>query len=83
MYIYIYIYIARELESGDFSQKELSASSCKGQVLTLSTLICLMQIVYLIAMIQQDGYAPSSVNPMIGPPATTLIRYGKQLMLCI
>eukprot|EP00596_Hydrurales_sp_CCMP1899_P010425 CAMPEP_0119039022 /NCGR_PEP_ID=MMETSP1177-20130426/8296_1 /TAXON_ID=2985 /ORGANISM="Ochromonas sp, Strain CCMP1899" /LENGTH=324 /DNA_ID=CAMNT_0007002383 /DNA_START=47 /DNA_END=1018 /DNA_ORIENTATION=+ len=64
------------LERGDFSQKELSASSCKGQVLTLSTLICLMQIVYLIAMIQQDGYASSAVNPMIGPPATTLIRYG-------
>jgi membrane associated rhomboid family serine protease len=66
----------RELESGDFSQKELSASGCKGQVLTLSTFICLLQIAYLIAMIQQDGFAPSTVNPMIGPPATTLVRYG-------
>ena len=24
-------------------------------------------------MIQQDGYAPRAINPMIGPPATTLV----------
>jgi hypothetical protein len=56
----------RELEGGDFRQKELSASGCKGQILTLSTFICLLQIAYLIAMIQQDGFAPSAINPMIG-----------------
>ena len=33
----------------------------------------LLQILFLVSMIQQDGYAPRSINPMIGPPATTLV----------
>lgn len=27
-------------------------------------------------MVQDDGYAPKSENPLLGPPATTMVRYG-------
>jgi membrane associated rhomboid family serine protease len=27
-------------------------------------------------MVQDDGYAPHSENPLYGPPATTMVRYG-------
>lgn len=27
-------------------------------------------------MVQDDGYAPRNENPLIGPPATTMVRYG-------
>jgi rhomboid protease GluP len=30
----------------------------------------------MIAAIQMGGYAPRWENPMIGPPATTLVRFG-------
>lgn len=64
-------------EHGDFDAKEYSASrSCLKQMLTLSTLICILQIGVLIAMVQVGGWAPRSENPMIGPPAWTLVRFG-------
>eukprot|EP00604_Paraphysomonas_vestita_P003091 CAMPEP_0174818422 /NCGR_PEP_ID=MMETSP1107-20130205/1092_1 /TAXON_ID=36770 /ORGANISM="Paraphysomonas vestita, Strain GFlagA" /LENGTH=342 /DNA_ID=CAMNT_0016030231 /DNA_START=59 /DNA_END=1084 /DNA_ORIENTATION=+ len=64
------------LDRGDFDEKEYRASSCKRQLLTISTLILLTQIGLLVAMIQDDGYAPRSENPLMGPPATTMVRYG-------
>jgi membrane associated rhomboid family serine protease len=60
----------------DFRDKEVSASNCRRQMLTVSTVICLIQIGFFIAMVGQDGIAPQSQNPMVGPPATTLVRYG-------
>lgn len=64
------------LDRGDFDEKEYRASSCKRQLLTISTLILLTQIGLLIAMVQDDGYAPRAENPLMGPPATTMVRYG-------
>jgi hypothetical protein len=61
------------LDRGDFDEKEYRASSCKRQLLTISTLILLTQIGLLVAMIQDDGYAPKPENPLIGPPATTMV----------
>lgn len=66
----------RQRRRGDFDSKEYSASSCKRQLVTISTLILLAQIGVLIAMIQDDGYAPRDENPLVGPPATTMVRYG-------
>jgi hypothetical protein len=66
--------IYRDQDDGDFSEKEYKASSCRKQMLTVSTAICMVQIGLLIGMIQQDGYAPRSENPLIGPPATTMVR---------
>lgn len=60
----------------EFNRKEYSASSCSRQIFCLSTLICVIQIILVIVMIQQDGYAPMSQNPMLGPPVTTLVRFG-------
>ena len=34
------------------------------------------QIAFLIATLSQGGFAPVSVNPMLGPYPTTLVRYG-------
>ena len=64
------------INSREFNQKEYRASSCRRQMFTVSTLICFIQIILLIVMIQEDGYAPSSENPMVGPPVTTLVRFG-------
>ena len=63
----------RDPITGDFNEKEYRASSCKRQLLTLSTFVCLVQIGVLVAMVQDDGYAPKSENPMIGPPAVTMV----------
>ena len=60
----------------DFNSKEYRASSCKRQMRTLSFFIVLVQIVILIIMISTDGIAPSGENPMIGPPASTLVIWG-------
>lgn len=60
----------------DFNGKEYRASSCRRQFLTLSTLICLVQICLVISMIEIDGFAPTTQNPMYGPPVTTLVRFG-------
>jgi membrane associated rhomboid family serine protease len=60
----------------EFDRKEVRASKCKKQLLTCSTFICIIQIALLIAMIQDDGYAPTSENPMYGPSGYTLVRYG-------
>lgn len=77
-----------EQEGGDFQDKELKSSSCRRQLLTVSTLICVLQVFsfgidfcthcalqigVMILMIQDDGYAPNKENPMIGPPPTTLV----------
>lgn len=63
-------------EQEEFYRKENKATKCKRQMLTISTLTCLAQIGLLVAMIQDDGYAPKSENPMYGPDAYTLVRYG-------
>jgi hypothetical protein len=60
----------------DFNNKELRASSCKTQLLTISTAVVLTQIGILIAIIQIYGYAPRPVNPLIGPDAQALINFG-------
>ena len=53
-------------EHADFDAKEYSASrSCKRQMLTLSTFICIIQIALMIAMVQVGGWAPRSENPMV------------------
>lgn len=61
---------------GDFNEKEYRASSLKRQAATVSMFICIVQVVLLAAMMIRDGIAPSSENPMIGPPAVTLVRFG-------
>lgn len=62
-------------EQGDFLDKELRASkSCRRQILTLSTFICVVQIALLVSMIQTDGYESS--NPVVGPSAESMVRYG-------
>lgn len=63
-------------ELGEFVRHENKASSCKSQMMTLSTVIVLIQIIILICMIQEDGYVPRSENPMIGPSAQTLVNFG-------
>ena len=66
-----------EGRNGDFDAKEYSASrSCKRQMLTLSTFICVVQIGLMIAMIQVGGWAPRSQNPMFGPPPYILVKFG-------
>jgi len=60
----------------DFSQKEYSASACQKQLFTFSTLICIAQICILITMSQWNGLASMHDNPMYGPPATTMVRFG-------
>lgn len=54
---------------GDFNEKEYRASrSCRRQLLTLSFLICVVQVALMIAMIEIAGYAPKNQNPVLGPP---------------
>jgi membrane associated rhomboid family serine protease len=60
----------------NFEERELSSSSWKKQLRTISTAICIIQVGFLIATLSQGGFAPVSVNPMFGPYATTLVRYG-------
>lgn len=61
----------------DFETKEISASnSLLKQLMTFSALICLVQIILLICMIETDGFASSSENSSMGPPAYALVRYG-------
>lgn len=61
----------------DFESKEISASnSIKRQLLTFSALICLVQIILLICMVETDGFASSKENSSMGPPAYALVRYG-------
>lgn len=66
-----------------FNQKENKASKCKRQMVTMSTFMCLVQIGMLVAMIQDDGYAPKSENPTYGPSAYTMVRYGAKVAVLI
>jgi len=66
---------ARELD-GEFTRKEISASSCCKQLKTLSTFICVAQVAILITMVQWDGFDTMANNPLYGPPATTMVRFG-------
>ena len=52
-------------------------------MVTISTFLCLVQIGMLVAMVQDDGYAPKSENPMYGPSAYTLVRYGAKVAVLI
>lgn len=62
---------------GNFAETEYRASrSCKRQLMTLSFAICMVQIVLMIIMIQEGGYADRSENPVIGPPTLTMVQYG-------
>lgn len=65
-----------EEQDRDFRGKEYGASSCRKQMLTISTFVCIAQICIFIAMCTWDGMAPQSQNPMYGPPATTMVRFG-------
>lgn len=69
----------------DFERKEYHASrSCRRQMLTISFFICMVQIALMIAMIQTGGYAPRSVNSVIGPPVYVMVRWGaKQTALIV
>ena len=68
----------RRLEAfnDDFNNKEYSASSCRRQMLTLSTFIVFVQVLIVFIMLVTDGIAPSEDNPMIGPPGETLVIWG-------
>lgn len=68
--------LTRSATENDFNNKELRASTCKSQLLTLSTAVVLVQIGVLIAVIQIYGYANRSENPMIGPDAQALVNFG-------
>eukprot|EP01041_Mallomonas_annulata_P007243 gene7243-14777_t len=63
-------------EDTDFNEKEIRASKCRRQLLTMSTLICFGQIGILIYMIQKEGYVNRQENPLIGPSALTMVKYG-------
>jgi len=64
---------ARELE-GEFEGKEYNASKCKNQMLTLSTLLVVVDIALFWAMCSVEGMDPS--NPMVGPSSLTLVEWG-------
>ena len=66
----------QENQHEDFENREIASSNWKKQMLTPSTVLCVIQIAFLIAMVSQDGFATFQANPMLGPPATTLVRYG-------
>lgn len=58
-------------------RKEIIASSnWKYQLFSLSTAICLIQIILLVVMVQLDGFAPMKENPFWGPPVGTLVHFG-------
>lgn len=67
----------------EYHRKERRATKCKRQLATISTFMCLIQIGMLVAMIQDDGYAPKSENPMYGPSAYTMVRYGAKVAVLI
>lgn len=69
-------YAEEEEQDRDFTRKEIGASSCRKQMTTFSTFVCVAQICIMIAMCTWDGMAPQSQNPMYGPPATTMVRFG-------
>ena len=62
-----------ELSSYTTKLTQIINTSILAEITYLSHLH-IRQICFLVAMIQQDGFAPRTVNPMIGPPATTLVR---------
>lgn len=67
--------VRREIElHGDFEEKEYNASSCQKQMLTVSTLICVVQIIIFVVMLETGTKDPN--NPMVGPDVETLIRFG-------
>lgn len=60
---------------GNFADREYRASrSCRRQLMTISALICLVQVILMICAIQQGGYASRSENPVIGPPGTVYCK---------
>ena len=65
-----------QLQGGDFVDKEVRGSSCWRQMKTISTLLCVLQILVLVFTIEDDGMAPLNVNSMYGPYPTTLVRWG-------
>eukprot|EP01041_Mallomonas_annulata_P001135 gene1135-2197_t len=63
-------------ETTDYAEKEYRAASCCRQLVSLSTFVCIGQLCVLAYMVHQDGLAPNTVNPNIGPSAYTLVKYG-------
>jgi membrane associated rhomboid family serine protease len=61
---------------GEFERKEYHASGCSNQLQTISTFICFAQIVIFIVMLETEGVAPSSENPMYGPSGLALVKWG-------
>ena len=75
--------IARALQAmelaGDFGVydlKEEHASSFSKQLYTVSSLICLIDCILLIAELAQGGVVSLATNPMIGPSWQTLVLFG-------
>ena len=65
--------VEREMD-GEFEQKEYRASKCKHQLTSLSTFICVVQVILFWAMCEEEGIAPD--NPMYGPSALSLVKWG-------
>lgn len=61
---------------GAYDLKEEGASSFRTQLWTVSTLICFVQIVILIAELGVGGVVPMSQNPMVGPSPITMVLFG-------
>jgi hypothetical protein len=59
---------------GEFEEKEYNASSWKKQVLTLSTLICVVQICIYIAMMETEESGENTA--WVGPSVYTLLEFG-------
>ena len=60
----------------DFNSKEYAGSLCYRQMMTLSTLLLVIQIAIVGVMIYFDGMEDVELNPMYGPPAATLVKWG-------
>ena len=69
--------IEAELNMADeFNNKEYAGSMFYRQMMTVSTFLLALQVAILICMIDDDGFEDQDINPMYGPPATTLVRWG-------
>jgi len=58
------------------TERSIRASSSCRQLFTLSTLIIVVQIGVLIWIYRKDGFVSFEENPMFGPSAYTLVKYG-------
>ena len=67
--------VAGEIDQAeDFNNKEYAGGMCLKQMCTLSTFILVVQITILAIQVSMDGQEDPAINPMYGPPATTLVK---------